>query len=112
MLKIIKKKIDIFGTITLLLETSKSHQLKVIDAYENNGQHDMHIFLAQEPQNKYFKKWKHIAWRLPNEDEWETLEEMYIDVTASALAKYENEMNIYFKRLEKFKNFKKHLTND
>ena len=109
MLKIIKRKIDILGTITLLLEASRGHQLKVIDAYENNGQHDMHIFLAQKPQNKYFKKWKHIAWRLPNEDEWETLEEMYIDVTASALAKYECEMDIHFKRLEKFKNFKKTL---
>jgi hypothetical protein len=109
MLKIIKRKINILGTITLLLETSEDQQLKVIDAYENNGQHDMHIFLAQKPQNKYFKQWKHIAWRLPNEDNWNTLEEMYIDVVASALARYECERNIQLKRLEKFKNFKKTL---
>ena len=109
MLKIIKRKINILGTITLLLETSEDQQLKVIDAYENNGQHDMHIFLAQKPQNKYFKQWKHIAWRLPNEDNWNTLEEMYIDVVASALARYEGERNIQLKRLEKFKNFKKTL---
>lgn len=110
MLKIIKRKIDILGTITLLLETSEGHQLKVIDAYyENNGQHDMHIFLAQAPQNKYFKNWKHIAWHLPNEDKWATLEQMYVDVTASALAKYENEMSIHFKRLGKWKEFKKTL---
>lgn len=109
MLKIIKKKINILGVVTLLLETSQGHQLKIIDTYENYGQHNMHIFLAQEPQNKYIKKWKNIAWRLPNEDEWETLEEMYIDTVASALAKYEYEMNIHFKRLEKFKNFKKTL---
>lgn len=105
MFAVIKKKESCLGTIDVVLQNEKQQQMKLILDYENTGMWGIDFLIAQKPQNKIFKGWKHKGYRLIDGDDYDSLAKMCEVFANSVWESEQDKKKIDSERLEKYKKF-------